>query len=238
MTLDGIDVSAYQADIDWQKVGVTKRFAFIKATEHLSYVDPKFIRNWEESAKVADFYRGAYHFYRPRASASLQANHFIDTLIKAGVSSKDLPPVIDAEVWDDAPPLAVYEGICQWCDLVSSKLECKPIVYTSPSFWSRIDGIEKLTTSHLFADLWIAHWGVRLPSVPRHWDNWSFWQTSEKGTVDGIAGNVDLDVFNGSLDELLAYYVKGDIDEYLENVTKNLGDEIVDKNGKGKGDGQ
>ena len=40
------------------------------------------------------------------------------------------------------------------------------------------------------------------PSLPRGWFKWTFWQYSEKGRINGINANVDLNVFNGTLEEL------------------------------------
>ena len=53
MPVQGIDVSYFQDDIDWQKVSDAGiRFAFIKATEGGDRLDPKFLANWR-GAKAA-----------------------------------------------------------------------------------------------------------------------------------------------------------------------------------------
>jgi LysM repeat protein len=41
--------------------------------------------------------------------------------------------------------------------------------------------------------------------LPRGWFQWTFWQYSEKGRVNGINANVDLNVFNGTLEELYKF---------------------------------
>src|SRR5512146_139615 len=62
MPVQGIDVSAWQGDIDWLKARAAgTQFAFIKATEGGDHLDPKFLENWE-GAKRAGIARGAYHF--------------------------------------------------------------------------------------------------------------------------------------------------------------------------------
>src|SRR5688572_19092347 len=62
MPIQGIDVSYWQGDIDWNTVrGAGIRFAYIKATEGGDHVDPKFLDNWY-AAKQAGLARGAYHF--------------------------------------------------------------------------------------------------------------------------------------------------------------------------------
>jgi LysM repeat protein len=43
------------------------------------------------------------------------------------------------------------------------------------------------------------------PFLPRGWFKWIFWQYSEKGRVNGINADVDLNVFNGTLEELYRF---------------------------------
>ena len=68
--IHGIDVSRYQQRIAWPSVkemnvrGIQLDFAFIKATEGASRVDPLYKRNWSR-AKEAGVVRGAYHFFIP-----------------------------------------------------------------------------------------------------------------------------------------------------------------------------
>lgn len=52
--------------------------------------------------------------------------------------------------------------------------------------------------------LWVAEYGVSSPKLPSGWTGWTFWQYSETGTVAGVSGAVDLDVFSGSLADLQA----------------------------------
>jgi len=43
------------------------------------------------------------------------------------------------------------------------------------------------------------------PSLPRGWFKWTIWQYSEKGVVNGINADVDLNLFNGTLEELYKF---------------------------------
>ena len=43
------------------------------------------------------------------------------------------------------------------------------------------------------------------PFLPRGWFKWTFWQYSEKGRINGINANVDLNAFNGTLEELFKF---------------------------------
>ena len=80
--IHGIDVSSYQGNIHWPAVAqmedqdVNIRFAFIKATEGLNFVDKQYKRNWQK-AREANITRGAYHFFLATKSGRLQAQNFI-----------------------------------------------------------------------------------------------------------------------------------------------------------------
>ena len=39
--------------------------------------------------------------------------------------------------------------------------------------------------------LWIANYGVKAPSIPKGWGDWTFWQDTEIGFVKGVEGRVD-----------------------------------------------
>lgn len=94
--IKGIDVSAYQGDIDWNilsKQGID--FVFIKATEGSSYVDEMFKRNYENALKT-DLKIGAYHFFSYDSNGEKQADNFIRNVPKV---EKMLPPVVDIEFY-------------------------------------------------------------------------------------------------------------------------------------------
>jgi lysozyme len=55
--------------------------------------------------------------------------------------------------------------------------------------------------------LWVAEYGVNSPTVPKGWDNWIIWQHGQSGSVAGVEGSVDLNVFKGGL-ERLGHYQK------------------------------
>jgi lysozyme len=188
----GIDVSHHQGKIDWPRVkadGIT--FAFIKSTEGLSNVDPDFDQNWEQ-AKDAKIARGAYHFFHANLDGTAQAQHFLrHTLRQAG----DLPPVLDLEITDNMSAATIRKEAWAWCKTVEEAWGVKPIVYTLPhyanSFLEGKFGRFPLWVVDLgFLDLWPGHC--------QGWSSWTFWQKSHHGAVDGITGEVDLDVFNGS----------------------------------------
>jgi GH25 family lysozyme M1 (1,4-beta-N-acetylmuramidase) len=70
-----------------------------------------------------------------------------------------------------------------------------PTIYTDPSWWSSCIG----TTNPFGAyPLWIAEYGVSSPSIPSGWSSYTFWQSSDTGSVNGISGAADLDQMQGA----------------------------------------
>jgi lysozyme len=104
--IQGIDVSRWQRQIDWERVkGAGTRFAFIKATEGGDHLDERFRENWT-GAKAAGIPRGAYHFMFWCRPVRDQIRWFIRNVPK---DPDALPPVLDVE-WNNhsrcpkAPP--------------------------------------------------------------------------------------------------------------------------------------
>lgn len=202
MKTAGIDVSNHQGEIDWSAVvahcGI--KFAFIKASEGGTYQDKFYARN-VSLARAAGLLTGPYHFFRPRGPVSLQVENFLNVLNSA--ETTDLPPVLDLETpgeWGQFTVSQRVELVTEFLTSVKSKLGRSPIIYMSASF-SR----DVLAEASMLIDykLWVAHYTTAPePWVPAPWANWTFWQHTDKGTINGIKGNVDLDWFNGSLEQL------------------------------------
>ena len=191
--LPGIDVSHFQGEVDWSAVAAAGvRFAFINATEGLDDIDPRFARNWQQS-RVAGLLRGAYRFLHPNLDAKQQATHFLSVVT---LDDDALPPALDVEVTNGVAPAMLTACIETWLGAVEAALGCKPVVYTDPSFWRQNVGADLATYP-----LWLACYAAT-PEVPASWPSWTFWQHSQSGSVEGIAGPVDLDTCRLSLDEL------------------------------------
>lgn len=201
----GIDVSNYNGDINWKKVAAYgKRFAYVEATDGGGFANPLF-QSQVSGAKDAGLLVGAYHFARPYGSASDQADTFLSTLhYKA--DDKTLPPELDLEVNPaDGGCYGLSAGEMQdWVKAFNARVKATTgtdmVLYANSSFWS-----ECMADTDAFSStnpLFLAKYGVSAPSVPAGWDHYTFWQNSESGWVNGVSGDVDLDVFNGSLDQL------------------------------------
>ena len=192
----GFDVSHHQGQIDWNELQKTQaapfpvRFVFMKASEGGDFSDTAFIHNFDEARKHG-FIRGAYHFYNPKTDASRQADFFIRSV---KLESGDLPPVLDIEVrGEDEKKLR--RDLKVWLDKIEDYYRVKPILYTSYKFKTRYLN-DSVFNSYPY---WIAHYYA--DSV-EYKGQWRFWQHTDVGRLPGIREDVDLNVFNGTLDEL------------------------------------
>lgn len=196
-TTYGLDVSKWQGNIDWAKVAASGVHFVITRIAHGTGHDPYFESNWA-AIKAHGMVRGAYQFYAPLQDAAAQAQEVINSV--GMLQPGDLPVVLDVE-WTDGTPNA--KEIQKWVDLVTAGTGKRPMIYTALGYWNQY-----FTTEFKDLDLWVANWEATCPSIPAGWDNWLFWQTSGGGgTVPGIQGGVDENLFNGTLEELK--YVAG-----------------------------
>jgi lysozyme len=190
--IHGIDVSKYQQMISWESVhdmqvkDIRLGFAFMKATEGVGNTDAFFKRNWKKS-KEAGMVRGAYHFFIATKDGKKQAENFIS---KVNLQSGDLPPVLDIEQTFGVPAVQLRKEIKEWLDVIEQYYGVKPIIYTYVDFYEK-------NLNGYFDDypLWVAHY--LQPHQPRISREWTFWQHSESGHVNGIFSRVDFDVFSG-----------------------------------------
>jgi len=206
-TVAGIDLSHYQSSVHWAAVAQAGfQYCFVKATEGRTSVDQSFARHWAD-AQDAGLIRGAYHFFRPRISPEAQAAVFLRTVKQLGPG--DLPPVLDLEApqdWTRIAPERRSELILAWLELVEHELKATPLLYLSPAF--ACDVLENPASLAGFR-IWIAHYtSAESPTVPKPWAAWTFWQHCN-ARIAGISVPVDLNRFNGSLEDLKALSAGG-----------------------------
>jgi lysozyme len=200
----GIDVSRWQGNINWAQVAASgQRFAFIKATEGSSLVDPFFSKNWA-AAKSSGLLRGAYHFFRPLQDARRQVELFLQT---AQLEDGDFDPVLDLEVNENLRATTLIQRVEIWVCEIEKATGRKAIIYSGVAFLNDYftipaGGPPLWAKDHL---LWIANYlppTATQPNMPVGWSRWTFWQHSQTGRISGLTGNVDLNWFNGSEQDL------------------------------------
>ncbi|MBQ0084499.1 MAG: hypothetical protein KBS52_07045 [Clostridiales bacterium] len=190
----GVDVSAYQGEIDWQTLSAQDiSFAFIKATEGSSFVDSHFQDNFAQAQKT-DLRIGAYHFFSFESSGKAQAEHFCATVPKV---SGALPPVVDLEYYGEfgasnTDSEKIRAELRDFVDAVRDYYGASPIIYVTNSSYKNI-------IAEGFSDC--TFWVRSVYGKPQGKPDWSFWQYSNRHVLKGYNGKeryIDMNVFCGS----------------------------------------
>jgi len=192
----GIDVSKYQGDIDWEKVAAAGvQFVIIRAGYRGSVTgalveDPNFVQNIR-GALAAGLEVGVYFFTQAinETEAVEEASAVISMVREYDIK---LPIYIDtegaggngrADGLDKDMRTKVCDAFCR---------TAKNAGYNAGVYASRSWLYNNLDTSVLDKyEIWDAEW----VSVPQYTGYYTMWQYSSKGSVDGIVGNVDLDIY-------------------------------------------
>lgn len=203
----GIDVSNWQGNIDWNNVANDGQvYAWAKASEGMTYQDPQFINNMTNGLN-AGVVMGAYHFARPDNNlATEDASNFLSSA-GAYIGAGFLPPVLDLEnpysngqsivLTDLFTSNELSSWVMEWMSTVETQTGITPIIYVNGNY------ANYLNSSVNNYGLWFAQPDESLtpPVNIGVWDDWLFKQYSWWGEVPGIIGDVDLNIFNGSISE-------------------------------------
>ncbi len=201
--VNGVDVSAWQVGVNWPAVRAAGySFAIAKATEGTGSIDHAFAANIS-GIRAAGMIAGAYAFLDWTEDPIAQAHHFLSVYTpRAG----DLPPTLDCEACPINSVAAVRQ-VSQFIGEVERHLSGRRmLLYFSYSFPG-----DHLQGGSGFAghDIWVAAYSnAAEPPVPAAWTHATIWQWSETGRVHGITGDIDLDRFVGTLDDLKAFTLK------------------------------
>ncbi|MCM1185885.1 MAG: hypothetical protein NC251_05100 [Lachnoclostridium sp.] len=191
----GIDVSKWNGDIDWDKVkaeGV--EFAIIRAGYRGSVTgsivqDPKFEDNIK-GATAAGIKVGVYFF--TQAVNEVEAVEEASAVLRlVREYSLDYPIFIDtegaggsgrADSLDKETRTLVCEAFCR----TVSNAGIRGGVYASRNWYNNNLDMNRLDAYYI----WLAEYR----STPLYQGYYQMWQHTSKGKVDGIKGNVDLDI--------------------------------------------
>ncbi len=181
---DGIDVSSYQKDIDWERVCRDKRikFVYVKATEGATYTSPHFRFNIE-NARRHGLKVGSYHFLRTTSSLKSQFENFTR---EVKPEEQDLVPLIDIEQRGSWSPQQIVDSLRVFLNMVRQHYKCRPMIYTMTSFYNKY-----LASQFTEYPLFIARYSETPPSLADG-SHFSLWQYTDQGSVEGIDHHVDM----------------------------------------------
>ena len=208
-TLQGIDVSEHQGNINWQQVKASGQvdFAIIRAGYgRETYQKDKFFEQNYAGAKAQNIPIGIYQYsYADSvADAEREAETCLTWLNGRAVDSYVIfdfeeSKIIDKLNKDDIPdnditPDVLSQMAIAWCKKIEAA-GYTPMIYVNPDFITNKYNYKMLKESGY--DIWIANYGR---SITYDWPYpVRMWQYTSSGSVSGISTNVDMNImYTGS----------------------------------------
>ena len=196
-SLEGIDISSYSGDIDWDKVKASGvDFAIIRVGGRgygdagEMYPDDRAIE-YINGAKAVGIKVGAYFFSQAITTAeAIEEADYVKEIL--GDIKLDFPVAYDWEIikddtarTDSVSAAQATECARAFCNRIK-ELGYTPMLYSpSRELYFKYD-LSRLSD----IDIWYCEYA----NVPTFYYEFSMWQYSASGTVDGIDGAVDLNV--------------------------------------------
>lgn len=192
----GMDVSSHQGDIDWQKAAADGiSFAMIRVgyrgyESGLLNLDDHFVQNIED-ASAAGLQVGVYFFSQAMNAeeAEEEAAYVLQAIAPYTITC---PVVYDMEYASDHDRILSMnatektETASAFCQKIK-EAGYTPMIYGSESWMTSEINLSSLADY----EFWVASYTSTMDYIYAY----SMWQFTEKGTVDGISGNVDLNLW-------------------------------------------
>lgn len=193
----GIDVSKFQSSINWKKVkNAGINFAIIRCGYRgygsgVLVEDPMFASHIS-GAKAAGLRVGVYFFSQAisEAEAVEEASMAVKLARRYGIN---MPIAIDSEYAAGGRGRA--DGLSKsertkitiaFCNTVANS-GYTPMVYASKSWFGEHLSVSSFPGSYR---IWVAHYAAKCGYSGRY----DIWQNTSKGSVDGVKGNVDMNI--------------------------------------------
>lgn len=183
----GIDISNWQGYVDFAKVkdsGIS--IVYMKVSEGTNYIDSYFSTSYV-NAKSNGLTVGFYHFFHGNVDPVAQAQFFVNLI---GNRQSDCRLAIDLEVTDGLDAQSLTTNAIEFLKEVERLTGKGTVVYTYTNF-----ARNNIDSRLGIYPLWIANYGVDTPGDNPIWSDWVGFQYSNTGSVPGVNGNCDMNVF-------------------------------------------
>ena len=189
---EGIDVSNWQGYIDYQKVKQSGiEVVYIKASQGSNLKDAYFDINYK-NAKNNGLKVGFYHFLTAKNTqeAEKEAQFF------ASVISNKTPEcklALDYEVFGGVSVTEINNIATVFLE-TTKRLTNKEVIIYSDLYNAKTVFSRELADKY---PLWVADYtsNENIEKQQTNWKNWTGWQYTDRGVVNGISGYVDRDKY-------------------------------------------
>lgn len=205
--MQGIDLSHHNGTIDFAKLLTSQPpvdFIYFKCSQGVGYIDPALKTNVTAAERFGVKW-GVYHFASLNTTnviqdAKAEAQHFLATV--ATLPKPHLPLVLDIE--DDKgvhqyglSKNDVLAWIHSFVDTLKAAGNDDYALYSYTPFLN-----SNLPAQHNLGSirLWIAQYrNAPKPTLPAGWSDFWIWQYSDKGRINGLTSNVDMNISKSDL---------------------------------------
>lgn len=189
---NGIDISSFNTVVNYDLIAKEQDFVIIRAggadnkTPYGFYRDRKYEEYYTQLSKryvaLGAYYLAAAKFFTPE-DGRIQAQNFLGLLRGKNFT---MPVVLDLEVPLSGNQKQVTDASVSFLETLESH------GYYAMIYASDISGfIERLDLERLKKfDKWVARYGCQ----PKNAVPYGMWQYTSTGRVDGITGNVDINI--------------------------------------------
>lgn len=197
MELKGMDISNAQGNVNFQEVKNSDiDFVIIRCgwgSDSAKQDDPKFNTYISECERVGlDYGVYLYSYALNLDSAKSEAQHMLRLLNGRKPKYGVWYDMEDGDHYKQKHGMNVYQSrqlitdMCKtFCDIINSNgYDCG--IYAAYDYWKNVMYKDQLAKY----PMWLAIWGPSKPPIPCR-----MWQYTSTGHVNGIAGNVDLDIY-------------------------------------------
>ena len=213
MSLNFIDISSHQSDIDLDTVFGQNPLdgIIVKSTEGQGYVNP-YCDRWVQYCIRNGKPWGFYHFLNSHDPVA-EAKYFVKHTLN---------------YFGDGLPAADYEGnivtaygtyyLRRFLETVFAETGIKPLVYCNLStIQNDVNGFRSISEEGY--PLWLAQWAGNITNfTPNPWQKGSYepfkkltvHQYTDRGNLNGFSGALDLDIFYGTVEDWRQLAGKGD----------------------------
>ena len=188
--MKGIDVSSWQSTIDWDKVKSQIDFAILRVGyigNNENKLDIQFERNYSECKRLGipvGVY--VYNYVKTEDRIKVCADWVVE---KLNGKTLELPVYLDME--DESIAYLGKDKLTNLCIAFNTKIEATKRwagVYANLNWYNNFLNKDEIKARYT---TWIAHYGVDINKYNGQYD---LFQYSSSGRVEGIEGNVDMNI--------------------------------------------
>jgi len=193
----GVDVSHWNGNVRWGDISPDEvNFVWAKISQGVNYTDPNAQRNLQ-GCRDNGIRVGGYHFPSPQLGGSndprLEVQDFLKYYGAQGntIPQGDMLPVLDLEAGVKGDPDHNRQWALEWLKELENETGLRAVIYTAK--WYVYSYLKNDVGDLVDYPLWVADYtkpqkdgGRCEPDTTCGWNEWSVWQWSSKGQVQGL----------------------------------------------------